>query len=142
MASMGQHSLLLLATGALSLLCIPDTARAQAAAQVGGRPPKEVETQLCSIGDVFAGVCVSVALRLPRALYQQLMNRDGRVHSGEITTAEVCLSGCASGTGVCPAQWYPSSIDECSSECGLIFEPFVRCHNSCACHTTLPDRVE
>ena len=74
-------------------------AHAQAAAQVGARPPKAVVTALCSIGDVFGKLT-------------------------EIKTDADCAAGCAGGTGMCPAEWYPSAADTCSPECGQVFEPF------------------
>ena len=89
-----------LASAACLLLSNLGAASAQAAAQIGGRPPTQVEYQLCTIADVFGKM-------------------------GQITTDADCLSGCAGGTGACPAQWYPSSQDECSPACGRIFEPFV-----------------
>ena len=52
---------------------------------------------LCSIGDVF-----------------------GKLTG--ITSNEQCRSGCAQG--VCPAGWMPTAADECSPECGRVFEPF------------------
>ena len=89
-----------LASAACLLLSNLDGASSQAAAQIGGRPPAQVEASLCTIADVFGKM-------------------------GQITTDPDCLSGCAGGTGACPAQWYPSSQDECSPACGRIFEPFV-----------------
>lgn len=89
-----------LASGACLLMSSLGTAGAQAAAQIGGRPPKEVEAELCTIADVFGKMA-------------------------QITTDADCLSGCAGGSGVCPTQWYPSSQDECNAACGRIFEPFV-----------------
>ena len=97
-----------LASAACLLLSNLGAASAQAAAQIGGRPPTQVEYQLCSIADVFGKM-------------------------GQITTDADCLSGCAGGTGACPVQWYPSSQDECSPACGRIFEPFVSC-----CHVQPP----
>jgi hypothetical protein len=38
---------------AACLLSLFGGASAQAAAQIGGAPPKEVQTQLCTIADVF-----------------------------------------------------------------------------------------
>ena len=35
-----------------------------------------------------------------------------------------CRAGCSGGSGLCPDDWYPSSADECSAECGAVFEPF------------------
>ena len=35
-----------------------------------------------------------------------------------------CRAGCAGGSGLCPTDWYPSGQDECSAECGAVFEPF------------------
>ena len=75
------------------------TAHAQAAAQVGARPPKAVVTAMCSIGDMFGKLT-------------------------QIKTDADCMAGCAGGTGACPAEWYPGAADECSPECGAVFEPF------------------
>eukprot|EP01044_Picomonas_judraskeda_P018363 COSAG03_NODE_3625_length_1914_cov_49.052893_2_plen_427_part_01 len=72
-------------------------ASAQAAAQIGGAPPKAVQAQLCTIADVF-----------------------GKLQG--ITTNEACRSGCA--TGACPPGWMPTAADQCSPECGRVFEPF------------------
>ena len=72
-------------------------ASAQAAAQIGGAPPKAVQTQLCTIADVF-----------------------GKLQG--ITTNEACRSGCAAGA--CPPGWMPTAADQCSPECGRVFEPF------------------
>ena len=71
--------------------------RAQAAAQIGGAPPKAVQTQLCTIGDVF-----------------------GKLQ--DITSNEECRSGC--GQGECPPGWMPAAMDECNPQCGRVFEPF------------------
>ena len=71
----------------------------QAASMVGGRPPRGVELDLCSLQDVFAD------------LQEIKQNAD-------------CMSGCAGGSGVCPADWYPGEVDECSALCGAVFEPF------------------
>lgn len=72
-------------------------ARAQAAAQIGGAPPSEVQAGLCTIADVF-----------------------GKLQG--ITTNEDCRSGCARGT--CPSAWMPTAVDECNPQCGRVFEPF------------------
>ena len=72
-------------------------ASAQAAAQIGGAPPKAVQTELCTIADVF-----------------------GKLQG--ITTDVACRSGCATGT--CPPGWMPTAADQCSPECGRVFEPF------------------
>ena len=72
---------------------------AQLAEMTGGRPPRAVVAQLCTIGDVF----------------------------GKITTVKGdpnCQAGCAQGTGVCPQNWYPGADDICNAECGRVFEPF------------------
>ena len=68
---------------------------------VGGAPPKEVEMALCDIGTVFAKL-------------------------SEIKSNAHCTAGCAGGTGECgdPSQWYPGRADQCSAECGKVFEPF------------------
>ena len=70
---------------------------AQAAAQIGGAPPKAVQRQLCTIADMFSKL-------------------------QGITTNPDCRSGC--GQGECPPGWMPSSLDECSPQCGRVFEPF------------------
>ena len=72
-------------------------ASAQAAAQIGGAPPQAVQTELCTISDLFGKVQV-------------------------ITTDAACRGGCATGT--CPAEWMPTAADQCSPECGRVFEPF------------------
>eukprot|EP01047_Picozoa_sp_COSAG01_P026332 COSAG01_NODE_1693_length_9470_cov_3.036602_6_plen_268_part_00 len=72
----------------------------QGAQMAGGRPPRAVETELCTIVDVFSKLT-------------------------GIKTNLDCQAGCAGGTGACPADWYPSAADECSAACGEIFEPFV-----------------
>ena len=79
------------------LASFPSAAHAQAAAQIGGAPPKEIVTEVCTISDVF-----------------------GKLQG--ITTNEACRSGCAAGT--CPAGWMPSAADQCGTECGRVFEPF------------------
>ena len=58
---------------------------------------KAVQTELCTIADVF-----------------------GKLQG--ITTDVACRSGCATGT--CPPGWMPTAADECSPECGRVFEPF------------------
>ena len=55
---------------------------AQAAAQIGGKPPAAVKTKLCSISNVFA----------------QLNN---------IKHHKECLKGCVKVNGKCPVDWYP-----------------------------------
>ena len=50
----------------------------------GGRPPRQVERDLCEIGDVFGKLSM-------------------------IKSNSACTAGCAQGTGVCPADWYPSA---------------------------------
>ena len=72
----------------------------QGAQMAGGRPPRAVEAELCTIVDVFSKLT-------------------------GIKTNLDCQAGCAGGTGACPADWYPSAADECSAACGEIFEPFV-----------------
>ena len=79
------------------VLCNLGAVRAQAAAQIGGAPPKAVQTQLCTIGDVF-----------------------GKLQ--DITSNEECRSGC--GQGECPPGWMPAAMDECNPQCGRVFEPF------------------
>ena len=81
----------------LLLSCCLHAVAGQGAAQIGGAPPQEVQMDLCSIGDVF-----------------------GKLTG--ITSNEQCRSGCAQG--VCPAGWMPTAADECSPECGRVFEPF------------------
>jgi hypothetical protein len=73
----------------------------------GGRPQHEVETELCTIADVF-----------------------GKINS--IKTNPDCEAGCAGGTGICPNDWYPTGSDECSGACGAVFEPFVS-SSCCIC---------
>jgi hypothetical protein len=82
---------------ALGLLSCLHAVAAQGAAQIGGAPPKEVQMELCSIGDVF-------------------------VKLNGITSNEQCRSGCAQG--ICPAGWMPTADDQCSPECGRVFESF------------------
>ena len=78
-----------------------DTRRGlQGAQMAGGRPPRAVEAELCTIVDVFSKLT-------------------------GIKTNLDCQAGCAGGTGACPPDWYPSAADECSAACGEIFEPFV-----------------
>ena len=72
----------------------------QGAQMAGGRPPRAVEAELCTIVDVFSKLT-------------------------GIKTNLDCQAGCAGGTGACPADWYPSAADACSAACGEIFEPFV-----------------
>jgi hypothetical protein len=87
----------LTAVALMYLLSHPDVTSAQAAAQIGGAPPMEVQLGLCTIGDVFGKITL-------------------------ITTDENCRSGCAQG--VCPAGWMPTAADQCNAECGRVFEPF------------------
>ena len=56
----------------------------QGAQMVGGRPPLEVEQELCAIGDVFGKLSM-------------------------IKAEPACTAGCAQGTGVCPLDWYPGA---------------------------------
>ena len=88
-------------TALLLLACtgVDARRRAQGAAMVGGRPPKAIVTTFCSIGDVFA-------------------------HMTAITSDPNCMAGCAGGTGVCPPNWYPGRADQCSPDCGRVYEPF------------------
>ena len=72
----------------------------QGAQMAGGRPPRAVEAELCTITDVFS-------------------------KPTGIKTNLDCQAGCAAGTGACPPNWYPSAADECSPACGEVFEPFV-----------------
>ena len=72
----------------------------QGAQMAGGRPPRAVEAELCTIADVFSKLT-------------------------GIKTNLDCQAGCAAGTGACPPNWYPSAADECSPACGEVFEPFV-----------------
>ena len=72
----------------------------QGAQMAGGRPPRAVEAELCTIVDVFSKL-TGIKTNLDRQ------------------------AGCAGGTGACPPDWYPSAADECSAACGEIFEPFV-----------------
>ena len=72
-------------------------ADAQAAEQIGGRPPSDVETDLCSIASVFNQLQV-------------------------IQTNEDCMLGCANGQ--CPENWIPGAADVCNAACGAVFEPF------------------
>ena len=85
------------AAAAACALSLFGGASAQAAAQIGGAPPKAVQTQLCTISDLFGKVQV-------------------------ITSDAACRSGCATGT--CPPGWMPTAADQCSPECGRVFEPF------------------
>ena len=124
--------------------CFVDDVQAQGAAQIGGRPPKSVVTALCTIGDVFADLCAHLhAPRVPRmhpccmlspAVPAPRPITPAGPDSGYgclrcrnvIKTNANCMAGsaCARGTGVCLAEWYPGSADECSPECGRLFEPF------------------
>ena len=65
----------------------------------GGRPPAEVEMELCDIGTVF----------------MKLMQIKGN---------DDCRAGCPGGAGACGDEWYPGGEDSCSSACGIVFEPF------------------
>ena len=89
----------------LGLLSCLHAVAAQGAAQIGGAPPQEVEMDLCSIGDVY-----------------------GKLNG--ITSNEQCRSGCAQG--ICPTGWMPTADDECSPECGRVFEPFGKRSLRCA----------
>lgn len=64
------------------LLWIAGAADAQAASQVGGKPPAAVKTQLCSISSVFAKL-------------------------NSIKHNKECLKGCSKVKGKCPNDWYP-----------------------------------
>ena len=76
---------------------------AQAAAQIGGAPPKAVQQELCTIADVF-----------------------GKLQ--DITTNADCRSGCSQGE--CPPGWMPTALDECNPQCGRVFEPFCQCDST------------
>jgi hypothetical protein len=79
----------------------PDTGDATGRRHLqGGRPQHEIETELCTIADVFVKI-------------------------NSIKTDPDCEAGCAGGTGMCPDDWYPTGSDECSGACGAVFEPFV-----------------
>ena len=80
----------------------------QGAQMAGGRPPRAVEAELCTIVDVFSKVT-------------------------GIKTNLDCQAGCAGGSGACPVDWYPSAADECSAACGEMFEPFVSAPASNPC---------
>ena len=56
----------------------------QGAQMAGGRPPLAVEQELCAIGDVFGKLSM-------------------------IKADPSCTAGCAQGTGVCPADWFPGA---------------------------------
>ena len=71
-----------LLVGVLAALC--PAALAQGAQMAGGRPPRQVERDLCEIGDVFGKLSM-------------------------IKTEPACTAGCAQGTGVCPLDWYPGA---------------------------------
>ena len=60
-------------------------------------PPAQVQTELCSISNVF-------------------------LHLEEIKSSDACLDGCAASS--CESDWYPGADDVCNAECGQIFEPF------------------
>jgi hypothetical protein len=72
----------------------------QAAHMIGGRPPRSVEVEECTISDVFSKL-------------------------SDVKNNLDCQAGCEQGTGACPENWYPSAADECSPACGEVFEPFV-----------------
>jgi len=80
----------------------------QGAQMAGGRPPRAVEAELCTIVDVFSKLT-------------------------GIKTNLDCQAGCAGGSGACPVDWYPSAADECSAACGEMFEPFVSAPASTPC---------
>ena len=80
----------------------------QGAQMAGGRPPRAVEAELCTIVDVFSKLT-------------------------GIKTNLDCQAGCAGGSGACPVDWYPSAADECSAACGEVFEPFVSAPASNPC---------
>ena len=68
--------------GGVLLLWVAGAADAQAASQVGGKPPAEVKTKLCTISSVFAKL-------------------------NSIKTNKECLKGCSKVKGKCPNNWYP-----------------------------------
>ena len=70
------------AASLLLLYLTADIADAQAAAQIGGKPPAAVKTTLCSISNVFTQL-------------------------NKIKHDKECLKGCAKVKGKCPTDWYP-----------------------------------
>ena len=70
------------AASLLLLYLVADIVDAQAAAQIGGKPPAAVKTKLCSISNVFAQL-------------------------NKIKHDKECLKGCAKVKGKCPTDWYP-----------------------------------
>ena len=69
-------------------------------AQIGGIiPPNAGGAAECTISSVFTGL-------------------------NEIKLNPSCQQGCNSGSGDCPDDWTPGSIDECDTSCGQVFEPF------------------
>ena len=70
------------AASLLLLYLVADIVDAQAAAQIGGKPPAGVKTKLCSISNVFAQL-------------------------NKIKHDKECLKGCAKVKGKCPTDWYP-----------------------------------
>jgi hypothetical protein len=95
-------------SGETGVVLAPDTGDGTGRRHLqGGRPQHEVETELCTIADVF-----------------------GKINS--IKTNPDCEAGCAGGTGICPNDWYPTGSDECSGACGAVFEPFVS-SSCCIC---------
>ena len=90
------------------MVLAPDTGDATGRRHLqGGRPQHEIETELCTIADVFVKI-------------------------NSIKTDPDCEAGCAGGTGICPNDWYPTGSDECSGACGAVFEPFVS-SSCCIC---------
>ena len=73
---------LALLVAVLAALC--PAALPQSAQMAGGRPPRQVEHDLCEIGDVFGKLSM-------------------------IKSNSACTAGCAQGTGVCPAEWFPGA---------------------------------
>ena len=104
-SGVNRRAVLMLGAALAEVSAGPARRRLQAAQMIGGRPPHEVEVELCTIVDVFGKLT-------------------------EVKNNQYCQAGCVGGTGVCPEQWYPGSADECSAECGQIFEPFVSCPRS------------
>ena len=66
---------------------------------IGGRPPRSVEVEECTISDVFSKL-------------------------SDVKNNLDCQAGCEQGTGACPENWYQSAADECSPACGAVCEPF------------------
>ena len=80
----------------LLLLCLTvDIVDAQAAAQIGGKPPAAVKTTLCSISNVFAQL-------------------------NKIKHDKECLKGCAKVKGKCPTDWYPGKTVRAGCGRGLV----------------------